>query len=67
MRLRGRAETFFTQDLVFFAARWCHVKSLLPVSHDKIDHLLLVLCIQKTSLQLLKLCTFIFFVCFFQN
>ena len=46
----GRAETFFTQELVFVlfhAARWCYVKSLLLMSHCKIEHLILVLYIQK--------------------
>ena len=46
----GHTETFFTQDLVlvlFCAARWCYVKSLLLLSHCKIEHSLLVLYIQK--------------------
>ena len=50
LRLKGRTETFSTQALVFVlfcAARWCYVKSLLLMSHCKIEHLLLVLYIQK--------------------
>ena len=50
LRFRGRTETFFTQDFVFdlfCAARWCYVKSLLLMSHCKIEHLVLVLYIQK--------------------
>ena len=50
MRFRDRTETFFTLDLVLFlfcAARWCYVKSLLLMSHCKIEHSLLVLNIQK--------------------
>ena len=53
--------------VLFCAARWCYVKSLLLMSHCKIEHLLLVLYIQKTSIQLLKLFTFMFFVCFFSE
>ena len=50
LRFRGRTETFFTQDLVFVlfcAAIWCYVKSLLLMSRCKIEHSLLVLYIQK--------------------
>ena len=50
LRFRGRTETFFTQDLVynlFCAARWCYVKSLLLMSHCKIEHSVLVLYIKK--------------------
>ena len=50
LRFRGHIETFFTQDLVFVlfcAARWFYVKSLLLMSYCKIEHSLLVLYIQK--------------------
>ena len=41
---------FFTQNLVFVlfsAARWRYVKSLLPMSYCKIEHSLLVLYNRK--------------------
>ena len=49
-RFRGRTEAFFTEDLVFArfgAARWCYVKSLLLMSHCKIERLFLVFYIKK--------------------
>ena len=63
----GRAETFFTQELVFVlccAARWCYVKSLLLMSHCKIEHLILVLYIQKNFSTTSKT---VYMYVFFQN
>ena len=68
MRFRGRTETFFTQNLVFAlfsAARWCYVKSLLLMSHCKIERLLLVFDIQKNFTTTSN--TVYIYVFFFQN
>ena len=64
----GRTEAFFTQELVFVlfsVARWCYVKSLLLMSHCKIEHLILVLYIQKNFSTASK--TVYMYVFFFQN
>ena len=72
LRFRGCTETIFNQDLVFVlfcTATWCYVKSLLLMSHCKIEHSLLILycTFKKTSIQILKLFTIMFFVCFFSE
>ena len=66
----GRTETFFTQDLVFdlfCAARWCYVKSLLLMSHCKIEHLVLVLYIQKNFTTTSKTVNIYVFCLFFSE
>ena len=63
----GVAQRPFFQDLVFVlfcAARWCYVKSLLLMSHCKIEHLLLVLYIQKNSTTTSKT-VYIYIFCLF--
>ena len=70
LRLRDRAETFFTQELVFVlfcTARWCYVKSLLLMSHCKIEHSLLVLYIQENFNTNSKTVYIYLFIYFFQN
>ena len=71
LRFRGHAEIFFTQDVVFvlfFAARWCYVKSLLLISHCKFEHSLLVLNIQKNFSPTSKtVYIYVFRLFFFRN
>ena len=67
LRLKGRTETFFTQGLVFVwfcAASWCYVKSVLLMGYCKIEHLLLVLCIEKNFITIFK-AVYIYVFCLF--
>ena len=70
LRFRGRTKIYFTRDLVFAlfrAARWCYVKSLLLMSHCKIEHSLLALYIQKNFNTTSNTVYIYVFCLFFQN